>query len=208
MNSATPSIDPHASEPTMVSRPLEEREILECGQWLGFHRVWGRLPEETLQAIARSCQRLRVEVGSVIYQEGQTPIGLYLLKWGTIEIYRQSSIGQSPIRYRNAGELFGHLLLIANTEGGTYQTSAIALTASEIWFLPQTEFQRLAKDYPELQQVINAFLAQDLTDYARRIAWEQTRIQGLQAYIQSQPTGKTLLGDSKASQKLLETLAS
>ncbi|WP_397321424.1 hypothetical protein [Nostoc sp. UCD120] len=58
------------------------------------------------------------------------------MKSGTVEIFQRSLIGQLLIRYRNAGDLFGHTL-IANAVAGAYQTSAIARAKSEIWFLPQ-----------------------------------------------------------------------
>lgn len=192
--------------PSMDAIALDASAILECEQWLSFHRIWGRLPDATLGAIAQSLQLFRVEARTPIYQEGQIPIGFYLLKWGSVEIMRRSPLGNSLIRYRNAGELFGHLALVASEAVEPHQTSAIALTSCEIWFLPQTTFHQLERAHPEIQPVINAFLAQDLTDYTNRIAWEQTRIQGLQSYIQPIPTGEILLGSSKASRKLAEQI--
>ncbi len=183
----------------------DKQGTAECSDWLGFHRVWGQLSAEALQAIAHSLQTFRVEPQTLIYQEGQTPIGLYLIKWGTVEIFRQSPIGPSLIRYRNAGDLFGYTL-IANAVAEAYQTSAIALTASEIFFLPQATFQTLMAEYPAIQQVMHSLLAQDLNEYAARIAWEQMRIQGLQAYIQSVPKEASILGSSKAAQKLTEQI--
>jgi transcriptional regulator with AAA-type ATPase domain len=182
----------------------DEHLISETSHWFALHRVWGQLPSDLVQAIARCLHLFRVEAKTFIYQQGQTPLGLYWLKWGTVEIFRQSPLGKSLIRYRNAGDLFGHGALLAQTGAGSYQTSAIALTTSEIWFLPQTDFQQLTLHHPQILQLISSCLAQDLTDYAQRIAWEQTRIQGLQSYIQPVPNGATLLGQSKASQKLAE----
>lgn len=198
----------HSEPSPVVPLAPDQRAILECEQWLHFHRVWGNLSETTVSAIAHAFQLLRVEPGTPIYQEGQTPMGLYLLKWGTVEIYRQSPIGKSLICYRNAGELLGHEIWVADSGAETYQnqTSAITLTPSEIWFLPQAEFRQLVKSYPEIQQVLNTLLAQDLTDYTKRIAWEQERIQGLQPYIQPVPTGEMMVGSSKASQKLAEQI--
>jgi len=180
----------------------DERLITEYTSWLSFQPVWGQLQQETLQAIAESLYCLRVELGTVIYQARQTPIGLYLLKKGTVEIYRQSPLGKSLIRYRNAGELFGYIPLVANSDEPSYQASAITLTNCEILFLSLTEFRRLIVQYPEIQQVIHSQLAQDLRDFAMRIAWEEDRIQGLQGYIQPLPNGESILGQSKATQKL------
>ncbi|MEE3717509.1 cyclic nucleotide-binding domain-containing protein [Tumidithrix elongata RA019] len=129
--------------------------------------------------MAQSFHYFCVEPKTPIYQEGQTPTGVYLLKSGTVEIFRRSPIGKSLICYRNAGDLFGYTLV---TKADTYQTSAIALTTSEIWFLPQAAFQALMVEYPSMQQVIHSLLSQDLNAYAARIAWEEARIQGLHSY--------------------------
>lgn len=165
------------------------------------HPVWGQLPVAALQAIVQSLYRFQVKPNTPIYREGHFPIGLYLLREGTVEIFRQSPAGKSFICYRNPGDLFGYTLATSGIEG-TYQTSAIALTASEIWFLPQAVFQSLMVEYPLIQQVIHSLLSQDLNEYAARIAWEETRIRVLQSYIQPLPGKTTLLGSSKAAQKL------
>ncbi|HEY9623496.1 MAG TPA: cyclic nucleotide-binding domain-containing protein, partial [Crinalium sp.] len=178
-----------------------DRLLSDCRQWLSAHPVWGQLPTDALQAIAQSLYCFYVEPQTLIYQEGQAPIGLYLLKFGTVEIFRRSPLGKSLIRYRNAGDLFGYTL-VANAAEGVYQTSAIALTASKIGFLPQAAFQTLIVDYPAIQQVIHSLISQDLHEYAARIAWEQVRIQGLRSYIHSVPGETSLLGSSKAAKKL------
>jgi len=202
------------SEPSLLEHPLpslpntleqNNSAIEEWQNWLSSHRIWGQLPATTLQAIAKAFYCFRVEAQTLIYQEGQTPIGLYLIQSGSVEIFRRSPIGNSLIRYRNAGDLFGYTL-VANAVEGTYQTNAIALNTSKILFLPKTTFQTLIIEFPEIQQMIHSLLSQDLLEYATRIAREQIRIQGLQAYIQPVSSAATILGSSKAAQKLREQL--
>lgn len=185
-------------------RDQEELIVSERYNWLSFHRVWGELQERPLKAIARSLQLLKVETGTEIYREKQAPVGLYLLKWGTVEIYRLSLVGKTHMLYRNAGELFGYVPVINRQEHACYQASAIALSASEIWFLSQADFEQLSQAYTEIQGIFNQFLTQDLVNFTQRIAREQARIQGLQPYIHSVPATETLLGSSKASTKLAQ----
>lgn len=188
-------------QPDYLDSEPNDQILAECQQWLNKHQDWGRLPAEILQAIAHSLLYFQVDPQTLIYQEGQTPIGLYFLKSGTIEIFRRSVIGRSLIRYRNAGDLFGHLL-IANTTSGTYQSNAIALTSSEIYFLPKDSYERLICLYPLIQQVMNGLISGDLQEYASRIAWEEERMRSLQSYIQHIPSYRQILGNSKAAQKL------
>ncbi|HEY9660679.1 MAG TPA: cyclic nucleotide-binding domain-containing protein, partial [Allocoleopsis sp.] len=186
---------------TPFTPSLPTQPFAECSQWLSAHRVWGQLPAEVLQVIAHSFYCFEVEPKTLIYQAGQKPNGLYLLRQGTVEIFHQSPLGRSLIRYRKEGDLFGYTLA-PNSVDGVYQASAIALTASRVGFLPQTTFQTLIAQYPTFQQIIYALVAQDLNEYAARIAWEEVRLQGLQSYIQPVPTDAIILGTSKATQKL------
>jgi transcriptional regulator with AAA-type ATPase domain len=185
--------------------PLFDAKTLEeCCHWLRVHRLWGNLSDLALQDLARSLHLLKIKAGTLIYQANQPTIGLYLLKSGEVEIYRLSSIGKSLIRHRNSGELFGYVSLMANLEKGKHQTQAIALTESEIWFLSLAHFCQLIQKYPEIEHLLNTQLAEDLNIYIARIAQEQRRIQGLQSYIHAVPQEETILGNSKATQKLTE----
>lgn len=178
--------------------------------WLSFHRLWGVLPDETLHALARSLRSLPVAAGTHLYQAGQTPLGLYLLKWGSVEIYRQSPVGKTHILYRNTGDLCGYMPLFAEqaepNEAG-YEASAIALTASEVWFLDRRDFEHLIETHPDIQTPINHLLTQDLYHFAQRLTHEQARIQGLQSYIQPVPSPDAFIGKSKPSQKLAQQIA-
>ena len=183
---------------------LNETAIEECINWLSFHRIWGRLSSKAIEAIARCLQVFRVEANTEIYQQETKALGFYLLKWGSIEIYRSSLVGRTHINYRNAGEIFGCVPLLNSEKTAIYPASAVALSKSEIWFLGRDRFLQLLDTYPDFQGAINSLLAQDLTYFAQRAAKEQERIQGLQAYIRPIPVEESIIGSSKASQKLAQ----
>ncbi|MDJ1171871.1 cyclic nucleotide-binding domain-containing protein [Roseofilum sp. BLCC_M154] len=191
-------LQPHPEQDTF----LEEKEITDGIDWLSFHRVWGQLSDEVIEAIAKSLRLLKVEPNQDIYHEGLEPIGLYLIKWGSVEIYRSSLVGKTHIRYYSAGELFGYIPLALNPTTATYNTNAVAIAKSELWFLSQTDFEQLTDRYPSIEKAFNTFLAQDLEHFANRIATEQIRIQGLQPFIRPIPTDNLIIGKSKVSQKL------
>ena len=191
-----------------TTQPLDQQAVSECLNWLSFHRVWGKLNEAVLQALSHALQLLPVAPEAEIYREGQTAIGLYLVKWGSVEIYHASSVGRLHIRYHSAGDLLGYIPLVEASTQAKYQASAIALTTSEIWFLRQADFEHLLQTFPEMQSLINQLLAQDLIQFVRRISQEQVRIQGLQAYIRPVPLEEPLIHYSKASQKLARQIES
>lgn len=197
------SIPLYPESPDLIGDPSE---YLEYENWLSFHRVWGKMSDATIQAIARHLQFLPITTNRCIYQEGQTPQGLYFLKWGTVEIYRNSPVGKSHITYRNAGDVFGYLPLVSNQLHHKYQANAKALTCCEVWFLHRDILKTLTREYPDLQQAITSLLAEDLERFAKRLATEQARIQGLQPYLQPLPHDKSIVGCSKASKKLTQSV--
>ncbi|MEG3437414.1 sigma 54-interacting transcriptional regulator [Pannus brasiliensis CCIBt3594] len=200
MNSHPRSIDP----PPLAIDGENGQKNRE--NWLASHPVWGQLPPDTLREIDRASQIFNVRAGTVIYREGDIPEGIYLLKRGEIEISGESSPDTSLMRYGNAGDLFGYALLVGDRAGESYPSGAISLIDSEIALIARSEFDRLCREYPEIQQAINSLLARDLGDHERRVTWERSRIQGLQSYLRSIPLGETVLGSSKNARKLSEQI--
>lgn len=184
----------------------DDRAILERTNWLSFHRIWGQLSDRVIQALAQSLQTLKVEQNAEIYRQGLKPVGVYLLKWGSVEIYRLSLVGKTHITYRNAGEVFGYVPLLENPQTATYRTGAMALTNCELWFLPKDDFNALKHTYAEIHSAIDRLLAQDLADFTQRMAKEQARIQGLQQYIRPVPMDESVIGKSKASRSLAQQI--
>ncbi|OAB59238.1 RNA polymerase subunit sigma-54 [Phormidium willei BDU 130791] len=191
----TQQIFPKSPEP-------DRQDIGDCITWLSFHRIWGTLRPETIAAIASSLNLVRADSDTTIYDQDTYPKGLYLLKWGTVEIYRASPVGQTHIIYRNAGELFGHISIGAGEDTDNYRSGAKTISCSEIWFMPRDRFEDLKTEYPDINNAINTLLAQDLLRFSQRLAQEQARIQGLQPYVRPLSLNETIIGESKPSQKL------
>lgn len=198
------SNSPTPLQPNSTQIASGAAEQLEYQNWLSFHRVWGKMSDGTISAIAQHLQVLPIPANTLIYEENQVAQGLYFLKWGTVEIYRDSPVGKNHITYHNAGEIFGYLPLVSNQLDSTYQTNAISLTPSEVWFLDRDLLASLTTEYPDLQQAITTLLVQDLEAFSQRLAKAQARIHGLQPYLSPLPNTTTVIESSKASQKLTQ----
>lgn len=202
----TPPGELPLGSPIATGEVLDAEAIAEAVDWFSFHLLWGELEEAVLVAIAQALRRFTVDPGGVLYPANQAAAGMYFLKWGTVEIVRQSAIGQTHIRYYNAGELLGYVPLVDVATEAVYEESAIALTPCEVWFLPKAEFHRLFQTHPSLQRPINRLLVQDLTHIARRVSQEELRIQSLQPYIRPTPKAIPFVGSSKFAQKLRDQI--
>ena len=201
MYNASIPLHPESSPATM-----ETAQYLEAENWLSFHHVWGKMSDATISAIAQHLQFLPILANVSIYRENQIPQGLYFLKWGTVETYRNSAIGKHHITDHKAGEVFGYLPLVTNELDHAYQANAVTLTPSEVWFLDRDTFQALTQAHPDFQQEITSLLVQDLEQFTQRIATEQARIQGLQPYLSPLPDTEKIVGLSKASEKLKQAV--
>lgn len=81
-------------------------------RWLRDHRLWGQLPEAAIQALAQALHPLTAGAGAVLFQPQSPSLGLYLLKRGSVAIYRPSALGLLLVRQRSDGDLFGHVSLM------------------------------------------------------------------------------------------------
>jgi transcriptional regulator with AAA-type ATPase domain len=185
---------------------LDPLALTDCVDWLSFHRLWGQLSDQALHALANALCKFRVAANTVIYHQDQTVAGLYLIKWGTVELFRQSAVGRIHIMYRNAGDMFGYLPWVEGQTQAAYDAGALTLSPSDIWFLPQTECATLARSHPGFQGILNQLLTADLAELAQRVSWEETRIQGLQPYIHPVPTEDVVIGQSKIGRKLAHNI--
>lgn len=84
---------------------------------------------------------LRFRKGQIIYMEGSTPIGLYVVKSGRIKITRLSSYGKEQIiRVAGKGEWISSTDLILESR---YTTSAKSMEDSVLLFVPKHDFWNL-----------------------------------------------------------------
>ncbi len=190
--------------PLRPDRPQQDddRIIDDRQNWLSFHRIWGRLNDDAMRAIATAVRTIDIEPETEIYRQDLQAIGLYLIEWGSVEIYRNSSVGKTHITYRSSGETFGYVPLTDGSDRGVYRASAIAVSKSRIWFVGRDDFEKLCRLYPDVQTAINRLLSEDLANFARRLAKERDRIRGLQFYICPIPKNEAVIGNSKASQAI------
>lgn len=185
---------------------LRDSAIADCLDWLSFHRIWGQLGHNTLTAIATKLKLAQLEAEIEIYQQGTESLGLYILQWGTIEIYCTLENLRTHLRYHNAGESFGCEPLILKTTGNIHQTNAVTVSKSAIWLLEKSDFWKIREEYPDFAQVINQLLAADLNYVNQRLAEENQRIKGLQPYLCPLPENQQVIGNSKISQKLTQQI--
>jgi CRP-like cAMP-binding protein len=116
---------------------------------------------EDISKIANRQQVKSFRKKDVLFTEGDTPQGLYLLNKGKVKIYKSHELGKDLItRLLQAGDFFGYLPLL---EGTKHTSSAEALEDCEVTIFPEEDFKKLLEHSPAVAQQFVKLLAGNLT---------------------------------------------
>ncbi len=93
------------------------------------------LSEEALRALSHICIPKKIPKRQILFNEGQKGHSIYLLVYGTVQIFKSSPSGRDVvIKVINGPELFAEVVLF---EESHYPVSAVALADSLVILLPK-----------------------------------------------------------------------
>ncbi len=131
-----------------------------------------RLPPETLRDLNSIRQTALYPRGALLFVEGESPRGLFILCAGQVKLSAGSRDGKSvTLRLVGPGEVLGLNSVIDNSP---YPASAETLAPSQVGFVLQSEFLRFLRTHAEVSLRVAEHLSMEL-----RKAWEQTRLLAL-----------------------------
>lgn len=109
---------------------------------------------------------------AVLFVEGQSPRGVYMICKGRVKMMMSSADGKTMIvRFGEAGEMLG---LHSSVSGEPYELTAETLEPCQINFIRREDFLKLLSEHPDMY----AHTAQQLSA-AYRMACQQIRCLGL-----------------------------
>jgi hypothetical protein len=104
---------------------------------------------------------------AIVIQEGDPSSSLYVLINGTIKLCISDEENKEVLLdIRSAGDYFGELEIV---DHGPYVASAISLEPSQIYVIPQAEFERFLAEHPEIDHRFYCGLVQQIRPLTRRI---------------------------------------
>ena len=131
-----------------------------------------RLPPEVLRDLNSIRQTAFYPAGAVLFVEGESPRGLFILCAGQAKLGAGSKDGRSiTLRLVAPGEVLGLSSVIAN---GSYPATAETLAPSEVCFIPRAQFLQFLHNHAEVSVRVAEHLSMELHK-----AWEQTRLLAL-----------------------------
>jgi len=131
-----------------------------------------RMSADTMRELNMIRQTALYPAGAVLFVEGETPRGLFVLCSGEAKLTAGSRQGESIIlRLAESGELIGLSSLIASSP---YAATAETTTPAQVAFVPARKFQRFLRTHPDVALRVAEHLSMELHK-----SWEQARLLAL-----------------------------
>jgi hypothetical protein len=122
--------------------------------------LFKQLSGEALLIIAEDTEVIDIANKQVIFTEGDSPSGLYIVMSGEVEISKQGKV----IATLKGNDFFGELALLDNE---TRTASAIASRDGVLLFLKTETFNRITEDQPEVLRVVVQVIMRYLRNYLK-----------------------------------------
>jgi CRP/FNR family cyclic AMP-dependent transcriptional regulator len=133
---------------------------MDAGSLLRGSELFEAFDPETIDSLATSCTRQRLERNDVVFGEGAEANELFVVDSGRVAIANRSTDGrESVVALMESGDLFGEMALF---DGEARSAEARALEPSELLAVPYPALRTILRARPELLWGVVALLARRL----------------------------------------------
>ncbi len=140
---------------------------MEKHELIGTSVLFGGLPEEQLEAVAKIAVEKKFGKGEAVFFEGDPGNGFYMVAEGKVKIFKMSFAGKEQILHIfGPGEPFGEVPVF---HGQPFPASAETLVKSTLIFFPREKFIALVNDNPSLALNMLAVLSMRLRRFVDQI---------------------------------------
>ncbi|UJF31032.1 Crp/Fnr family transcriptional regulator [Kaistella sp. 97-N-M2] len=127
------------------------------------------LSADDFQKYLAALQSLHFNKGETIFEDGDTPKGVFFIKKGTAKLSKQGVYGKEQIlRFIKEGDLIGYRSLLC---GENLQAKGEAMTEVEATFLPADIFLHLLEVDPKLSFVMLQKIAFELGESSNTVTF-------------------------------------
>jgi len=150
---------------------LEKQNLIEESLQKVFNEDSFRetLSSEDFEKYINSKQTLNFHKGETIFEDGDTPKGVYFIQKGTAKLSKQGVYGKEQIlRFIKDGDLIGYRSLLC---GENLQAKAEAMVDLEAIFLPAETFLHLLEVDPKLSFVMLQKIAFELGESSNTVTF-------------------------------------
>lgn len=111
--------------------------------------IFSALDKKELQILANSCQERSYSAGTTIMAQGDTGVGLYVIKSGKVRITQASNPdrAEEEIGAAGPGEVLGEMALLDDLPRSA---SVVAVEDVQALLLPVWEFRTALRNHPDI----------------------------------------------------------
>lgn len=123
--------------------------------------LFSTLDKKELQALANSCQERTYTAGSTILSQGDTGVGLYVIKSGKVQVIQANNPdrAETVLGELGAGDVLGEMALLDDLPRSA---SAIAAEEVQALLLPIWDFRSALRQHPDIALKLLAVLSRRL----------------------------------------------
>lgn len=138
---------------------------------LGHVDLFSTLDKKELQALAGGSQERTYAAGSPIFMQGDTGVGLYVVKSGKIRLTQANDPDRAEVEIDviGAGQVMGEMALLDDLPRSA---TATAVDDVDVLLLPVWDFRGVLRQHPDMSLKLLAALSRRLRKVeARRREW-------------------------------------
>lgn len=126
-----------------------------------WKELWSELPTEIKWHFESQSKTIELKRGDFVYQQGDTPAGIYFIKTGLVGLMLigSSSGKEHLLRFFRQGQYFGHRALFSD-EG--YHGSTIAIEPTKLKLVPKDVIMDAVEKHPFLLKDVVRVLSKEL----------------------------------------------
>jgi CRP/FNR family cyclic AMP-dependent transcriptional regulator len=147
--SECPQLNPLASFAVMVRQHCTEQAMADNVETaLRKTPLFANLTEQEMHALSTRVSKMHFRRGELLFGEGDSCTGLFLVTAGKIRIFKLSTAGREQVlAVEGPGSSFAELPVF---DGGKYPASASALENAEVLFISRKDFQNFCREHPDV----------------------------------------------------------
>ena len=109
--------------------------------------VLRQLPQEKWDELAQAVEDLVVAPGTVIFRQGDPGDKFYLIRTGSVRVFKEDGGLETELSVLRAGDDFGEMALFMDEPRSA---TVAALEETRLMVLSKEQFQRILRDFPNV----------------------------------------------------------
>jgi CRP-like cAMP-binding protein len=124
-------------------------------------RLLEGVPGEEVRQLLSVARRRRFRKGQIVFHRGDPADSLHLISKGRFKVQVMTPLAdEATIAIRGPGDSFGEIAIVDS--GAKRSATVEALEEAETFCVLDTDFRRLRRDHPDIDQLLIEFLASEV----------------------------------------------